>query len=1171
VSAKSPADFLQAGTPLTLAQVADGAEGLVLADLARAIAARAEAPAISLAVICRDGPRMAQLSRALSFFGPDVLTMEFPAWDCLPYDRVSPNAGVVAQRMTALSRLARVTGRDKPSVLLTTVNAALQRVPARDFVATHALSVAPGNVTGMASIVGWLELNGFLRASTVREPGEYAVRGGILDLFPPGMDMPVRLDFFGDALETIRAFDAQTQRSEESLRGLDLVPVSEFQLVTETIRRFRTGYVAQFGACGPDDLLYEAVSEGRRYPGMEHWLPLFHGKLDTLFDYLPGTALALEHLADDAAHERLAQIADYYDARQQALKDGVTPSYKPLPPQRLYLAESEWRERLDTSALARLSPFAVPEAADVIDTGARQGRNFAAERAEPNANVFEAVTKHVQALQSAGKRVAVALWSDGARERMSHVLADHKLHNLSPVASWPQALALPKASVALAVLGIESGFETDAAVIVSEQDILGDRLVRPRRASRRAENFIAEATSLAPGDLVVHVDHGIGRFAGLQPIEAAGAPHDCLEIHYAEGSKLFLPVENVDLLSRYGSEESHVDLDRLGGGGWQARKARMKSRIREIAGELIKIAAERLLHAAPRLTVMPGAYDEFSAAFPYEETDDQLAAIDATMKDLGTGRPMDRLICGDVGFGKTEVALRAAFAAAINGKQVAVVVPTTLLARQHFKTFSERFHGFPVNIAQASRLVPAAELAKAKAGLAAGQVDIVIGTHALLGKAIKFKDLGLLVVDEEQHFGVTHKEKLKTLRAEVHVLTLTATPIPRTLQLALTGVRDLSIIASPPVDRLAVRTFVSPFDPLVVREALLREKYRGGQAFYVCPRIEDLAGAKDFLDKNVPEVRVAVAHGQMPPTVLDDIMSAFYDGKYDVLLSTTIIESGLDIPTANTLIVHRADRFGLAQLYQLRGRVGRAKLRAYALFTLPAQQKITAQAERRLKVLQSLDTLGAGFQLASHDLDIRGAGNLLGEEQSGHIKEVGFELYQQMLEEAVMSLKAGITAPVADRWSPQITIGTPVLIPEDYVADLSVRLALYRRLAEIEDESEIESFAAELVDRFGPLPGEVEQLLQVVAIKALCRRANVEKIEAGPKGVVLSFRDNIFANPEGLIGYIREQGTAARIRNEKTGQRLVFLDEWDRPDQRLKGTTAILRKLASIAEQAKAA
>jgi len=1165
--AMPPAQSLQAGKILTLAQVADGAEGLVLADLARSIAAKADAPAISLAVICRDGQRMQALARALAFFGPDLQIMEFPAWDCLPYDRVSPHAGVVAQRMTALSRLTRVKGRDKPSVLLTTINAATQRVPSREFVATHALSVAPGNVIGMASIVEWLELNGYMRASTVREPGEYAVRGGILDLFPPGMDMPVRLDFFGDALETIKTFDAQTQRSEMAMRGLDLVPVAEFRLVTEAIRRFRTGYVAEFGVAGPDDLLYAAVSEGRRHPGMEHWLPLFHTQLETLFDYLPDTPLALEHLDEDAAHERFAQIADYYDTRREALKQGVTPLYRPLPPDRLYLDEDEWQARLDAAGRARLSPFVVPEAREVIDVGAHAGHNFAAERNEPGANVFEAVSKHIMARQAAGKRVAVALWSEGARDRMSHVLADHKLHNLTSVGSWPQVLALPKHAIALAVLGIEAGFETADAAVISEQDILGDRLVRPRRAQRRADNFIAEATSLAPGDLVVHVDHGIGRFVGLQAIEAAGAPHDCLEIHYAESAKLYLPVENVELLSRYGSEESGVELDRLGSGGWQTRKAKMKARILAIAGDLIKIAAERQLREAPKLTVTPGAYDEFCAGFPYEETEDQLTAIDAALDDLAKGRPMDRLVCGDVGFGKTEVALRAAFDTAINGKQVAVVVPTTLLARQHFKTFTERFRGFPITVAQASRLVPAAELKEVKIGLSDGRIDIVVGTHALLGKGITFKDLGLVVVDEEQHFGVAHKEKLKSLRAEVHVLTLSATPIPRTLQLALTGVRDLSIIASPPVDRLAVRTFVTPFDPITIREAMLREKYRGGQSFYVCPRIEDLAGAKDFLDKNVPEVRVAVAHGQMPPTVLDDIMSAFYDGKYDVLLSTTIIESGLDIPTANTLIVHRADRFGLSQLYQLRGRVGRSKLRAYALFTLPAEKPITPQAERRLKVLQSLDTLGAGFQVASHDLDIRGAGNLLGEEQSGHIKEVGFELYQQMLEEAVISLKAGITAPVEDRWSPQITIGTPVLIPEEYVADLSVRLALYRRLADLEDEREMDAFAAELVDRFGPLPKEVEHLLQVVAIKALCRRANVEKIDAGPKGAVLSFRDNNFANPVGLLQFIQAQGPNARIRNEKSGQKLVLLGDWETPGLRLKGTTALLRQLAGLAEK----
>jgi transcription-repair coupling factor (superfamily II helicase) len=1217
----SPAQRLNPGRPLLLSGVADGAEGLVIANLARAIAARENPPAISVAVICRDGPRMAMLHRALAFFAPDTEVLEFPAWDCLPYDRVSPHAAMVAQRMATLARLARIKGRDKPSVLLTTVNAILQRVPARQTVARQSLAAAPGNVLPMDSIIQWLELNGFNRAATVREAGDYAVRGGILDLYAPGMDEPVRLDFFGDTLETIRTFDPETQRTNMEMRALDLVPISEFQLTTDTIRLFRTGYVSAFGAAAPDDVLYAAVTEGRRYAGMEHWLPLFHKQMDTLFDYLGeqqsfpplkgegrhakqagegseplaaetvtptrqpsaadlplsgggnlrvATPIILEPLAEEASHERLAQVADYFQARKDALdQDGGSAPYKPLPPDKLYLAEAEWRARLDKSALARLSPFAAPDGtADAIEINARAGKNFVAERSEPGKNVFEALTKHVEGLQGAGKRTVIALWSEGSRERMGHVLAEHGLHNQAPVASWPQALALPKVQVALAVLGIESGFETADIAVISEEDILGERLVRPRRQSKRAENFIAEVTSLSAGDLVVHVDHGIGRFIGLRTIEAAGAPHDCLEIHYSGGDKLFLPVENIELLSRYGAEGTNVELDRLGSTAWQSRKARMKNRIREIAGELIKVAAERQLRDAPRLAVGVGLYDEFCAGFPYEETDDQDAAIKAALDDLGAGRPMDRLICGDVGFGKTEVALRAAFVAAMNGKQVAVVVPTTLLSRQHFKTFSDRLKGYPVQVAQASRLVATKELAQVKKGLAEGTTDIVVGTHALLGKSIKFKDLGLIVVDEEQHFGVAHKEKLKQLRSEVHVLTLTATPIPRTLQLALSGVREMSIIATPPVDRLAVRTFVSPFDPVVVREALLRERYRGGQSFYVCPRIEDLAETKAFLDKTVPEVRVAVAHGQMPSTMLEDVMSAFYDGKFDVLLSTAIVESGLDIPNANTLIVHRADMFGLAQIYQLRGRVGRSKLRAYALLTLPANRKITPHAERRLKVLQSLDTLGAGFQLASHDLDIRGAGNLLGDEQSGHIKEVGYELYQEMLEEAVASLKAGITAPVAEKWSPQITIGTPVLIPEDYVTDLPVRLSLYRRLSEIEDDRDIEAFAAEMVDRFGPLPEEVDYLLQIVAIKALCRRANVEKIEVGPKGAVLSFRDNIFANPDGLISYIAKHPEGARVRPD---MKVVFFDEWETPVERLKGAAGILRALAGLAERGKKA
>ncbi len=1166
---KSPAALLAPGRALTFANVAEGAEGLVVADLARAVAARPKPPAVSLAVVCRDGSRMQQIARALEFFAPDLPVLQFPAWDCQPYDRVSPHGGILAQRLTALAKLSRLQGSDKPLIVLTTVNAIVQRVPAREVVAAQALSVAPGHVVPMDSIIAWLEHNGYNRSSTVREPGEYAVRGGILDLFPAGLDQPVRFDFFGDSLESIRTFDAETQRTLLDMRALDLVPVSEFQLVTETIRRFRMGYVAAFGAPERDDLLYEAVSEGRRHPGMEHWLPLFQERMDTLFDYLDGTTIAIEPQGEDAAGERFKQIADYYEARREALEHrGGGAIYKPLPPDRLYLSEQEWTTRLNEVALARLTPFAVPAGEDVFDAGARQGRNFAPERAETSVNVFEAVVAHVLALQAQRKKVVIALWSEGSRDRMASMLRDHKLSNLTSVNTWRTVQATPRNEAMLAVVGMESGFETDEAAVISEQDILGDRLVRPRKAGRKLDNFISEVTSLATGDLVVHVEHGIGRFVGLQTIEVGGAPHDCLELHYAAETKLFLPVENIELLSRYGSDQANAELDRLGGSGWQARKAKLKNRIREIAGELIKIAAERLVHEAPKMPVQPHVYDEFCARFPYEETEDQLGAITATLKDLESGRPMDRLICGDVGFGKTEVALRAAFAVALDGKQVAVVVPTTLLARQHTRTFAERFRGFPVHVAQASRLIAAKELTQVKQGLSDGSVDIVIGTHALLGKSIKFRDLGLLIVDEEQHFGVSHKERLKQLRAEVHVLTLSATPIPRTLQLALTGVRDLSIIASPPVDRLAVRTFVAPHDPLMIREALLRERYRGGQAFYVVPRIEDLAGVKDFLDKHVPEMKVAVAHGQMPPTVIEDIMSAFYDGKYDILLSTTIIESGLDIPAANTLIVHRADMFGLAQLYQLRGRVGRSKLRAYALFTLPAQQKITAQAERRLKVLQSLETLGAGFQLASHDLDIRGAGNLLGEEQSGHIKEVGFELYQSMLEEAILNLKAGVAEPAADRWSPQITIGMPVLIPEDYVSDLSVRLSLYRRLADLTSDEEIENFGAEMRDRFGVLPDEVRYLFKVAAIKAYCRRANVEKVDAGPKGVVITFRENKFAQPDRLVFFIRQHGQAAKVRPD---MKVVFLQEWKTPEQRLAGTTEILRQLADLAESKKAA
>jgi len=1158
---------LRPGAPLTIANVPDGASALVVADLARAHFARSDAASKHFMVVCRDAERMAALAGALQFFASDLPVWTFPAWDCLPFDRVSPIPEVVARRMTALARIAH--GGSEPAIVLATVNGVLQRVPPRDFVKASSLRMKPGQRVDFNGVVQWLEQNGFSRASTVRDAAEYAVRGGIIDLYAPGGIGAVRLDFFGETLETIRAFDPETQRSASTLDELELLATSEFRLDPESIARFRQGYIAQFGGNTRDDALYEAVSEGRRHPGMEHWLPMFHEKLETIFDYLPATPAVLEPLVEEASRERIDQIADYYAARKEAFDAGQMPLYKPLPAERLYLTGNEWELRLKQTSVARISPFAAPESGGrVVDPALRQGRSFAPERAAPSGNVFEAASAHIRAKQSEGKKVLVASWSEGSRERLMQVFADHGLTATVVVQDWGGLTGLKQGTTGFALLGLESGFETTDAVIVSEQDILGERLARPQRKHKRPQDFISELTSLNAGDLVVHVDHGIGRFVGLKTIEALGVPHDCLEIHYADNNRLFLPVENIELLSRYGSEDTGVELDRLGGAGWQNRKARLKQRIKEMAEALVKIAAARSLHDAPKMGVIEGQYEEFAARFPYDETDDQRAAIDATIHDLGAGRPMDRLICGDVGFGKTEVALRAAFVAASNGTQVAVVVPTTLLARQHFRTFSERFRGFPFRIGQASRLVSASDIAATRAGLADGTVDIVIGTHALLAKSVEFKNLGLVIVDEEQHFGVAHKERLKQLRTEVHVLTLTATPIPRTLQLALTGVRELSLIASPPVDRLAVRTFVSPFDPLTVREALLREKYRGGQAFYVCPRIEDLDGRKQFLDEHVPEIRAAVAHGQMPPSTLEGIMSDFYDGKFDVLLSTTIVESGLDIPTANTLIVHRADRFGLAQLYQLRGRVGRSKTRAYALLTIPADKPVTAQAERRLKVLQSLDQLGAGFELASHDLDIRGAGNLLGEEQSGHIREVGYELYQEMLEEAVMMLKAGADMPAADKWSPQINVGTPVMIPEEYVPDLAVRLGLYRRLAELETNAEIDSIAAEIVDRFGAMPDEMKTLLQIVEIKALCRAANVAKIEAGAKGATIAFRDGRFDNPEGLIQWIGKEGPNARVRPDMT---VVVLRGWDKLDARLKGTKKLLETLAAIAKRAKAA
>ena len=1158
--------IVAAQSALTLSHVPDGMDAFILAELAR--------EGRPVAYVVSDGQRLQNIEQTLSFAAPDIPVLSLPAWDCLPYDRVSPSADVSARRLSALSGLIALSHKSHPAIILVTVNAMLQKLAPAETIESLGFSARPGNQLRMDDIAARLERNGYDRVATVREVGEFAVRGGILDVFVPGSEEPVRLDFFGDTLESIRSFDPANQRTIGQVRSLDLNPMSEVTLTPETISRFRKNYLSLFGAATRDDALYAAVSEGRRFAGMEHWLPLFHDRLETVFDYIRGFRLVTDHTVREAAEERAKLIRDYYEARLNSATPGKghlaqgTP-YKPVPPERLYLGAGEFGASLDAFDPIRITPFAEHggESRIVMEVQARPTPRWAKSANEASeegnrANVFGQAVTYIADKRAAGARVIVSGWSEGSLDRLLQVLNEHGLERLVPVAALKDADKLKKGEAGTAVLSLEGGFETNNLVIIGEQDILGDRMVRRSKRRKRAADFISEVAGIDEGSIVVHAEHGIGRFVGLRTIEAAGAPHACLELRYADDAKLFLPVENIDLLSRYGGEATEVQLDKLGGGAWQMRKAKLKKRLLDMAGALIRIAAERMTRSAPVLTTQEGLYDEFAARFPYDETEDQETAIESVRSDLGAGRPMDRLVCGDVGFGKTEVALRAAFIAAMNGIQVAVVVPTTLLARQHFKTFSERFRGLPIRIQQASRLVGTKELNLVKKEVADGKTDIVVGTHALLGAGVNFANLGLLIIDEEQHFGVKHKERLKELKSDVHVLTLSATPIPRTLQLAMTGVRELSLITTPPVDRMAVRTFISPFDPLVIRETLMREHYRGGQSFYVCPRLSDLADVKSFLDENVPELKVAIAHGQMAAGELEDIMNAFYDGRYDVLLSTTIVESGLDVPTANTLIVHRADMFGLAQLYQIRGRVGRSKVRAFALLTLPVNKVLTTGAERRLKVLQSLDTLGAGFQLASHDLDIRGAGNLLGEEQSGHIREVGFELYQQMLEEAVAEVK-GVDEIHDTGWSPQIQVGTSVMIPDDYVPDLHLRLGLYRRLGEITELNDIDAFGAEMIDRFGPMPVEVQHLLKVVYIKALCRKANVEKLEAGPKGVVVQFRAKQFPNPAALVGYIAKQGTMAKIRPDHS----VFLTrDLPTPEKRLSGAAVVMTQLAELAK-----
>ena len=1117
-----------------------------------------------LLYIVSDGLNLEQTAETLKYFCPNTEILKFPAWDTVPYDRVSPNADIVATRLNTLNALVNRED-EKPKIVIASVGSAMQKLPPKNIFRNTQKSLKVGDKINMTDFIHFAQTNGYARVEQVMESGEFAVRGDIIDIFPIGTNMPLRIDFFDDEIENMRFFDAYTQRSAETIKQYNFQIAGEVVLNPETVKTFRIKYREMFGAAGIKDEIYTTISEGQKYAGLENWLPLFYDEnLPSIFDYMKDAQIIFGRNIEDAAQAKISAVKDHFEARADAVKmsdKSETDIYRPIAPELFYLSENELFKR---EGAVTFSVLNLPDSENSVSSKAIPSRDFFHAKNVSLNRVYEDLKVYMQE----NKRLLrfICCSSSGSRERLLNTLSEYGFDDIATAETYSEALYLAKhKKIALIVLDIPQGFRDNEVCFVAESDILGPKQNRKTKKRASAADTILDMNSLSAGELVVHIEHGVGRFMGLENIVAGGAPHDCLKILYANNDKLFVPVENINVISKYGSEDEGVRLDVLGGFAWQAKKAKVKEKIKDIAEKLIKVAAARNLKKADSFIPENGTFEDFCAKFPYNETDDQQNAINDVLSDLAQGKPMDRLICGDVGFGKTEVALRAAFAVASGGAQVAIVVPTTLLARQHYMNFKERMAGFPIRVKMLSRLVSAKEARETKQQLADGSIEIVIGTHALLAKDIKFCNLGLLIIDEEQHFGVAHKEKLKALKEDVHILTLSATPIPRTLQLSLTGVKQLSIIATPPVDRLAARSFIIPFDKVMIKEAVYREKYRGGQTFFVCPRISDLMEVSEKLHELLPEIKIAVAHGQMPPSHLEDVMTDFADKKYDMLLSTTIIESGIDLPNVNTIIIYRADMFGMAQLYQLKGRIGRAKTRGYCYFTIP-RKILNPIAEKRLNILQALDSLGAGFSIASHDMDIRGAGNILGEEQSGHIKDVGVALYHHMLEEEIVRQKSLLenneTTPAENLdWMPQITTGIPIMIPETYVADLGIRLGLYRRIGSLKDKAEILDMREELVDRFGPIPKEVENLLSTIEIKQLCYAANIEKIDAGAKGILISFRNRQFANPENLVNYALRSFGKIKLRPD---EKVLIEGDFSQYDIRMAETKKCVNKMIEL-------
>lgn len=1115
----------------------------------------------NILLVLNDEKSINIISEQLSFFCPNREIIVFPSWDCAPYDLISPNSANLVARVKCLINL--VDAKKNNLIILTNVVNLIQKLPPQDFLKNISRKIYSSEEIKRDHLLKILLELGYRRVDVACDPGNFAVRGDIIDIVS-NSDYGWRLSFFGSKIEKIKLYDLNTQISSSVVNEINLLPISEIVLNATTTKNFSNSFAEFFPNSYQDSPLYEAISSGRTYHGMEHYLPCFYPELNNIFDYIANVEIIFEE-------NYLSELNKIYETFQQKYQARIAASgnryrdeivYDPLKPEELILSKDELTKLIESYPVTQIHQFNIDDE-QATNFKINRGIDFYQQAKLKKISAFDLLKKY---RDDNKVKIIIGCNSAASLERIRGILDNYNIHTykLDIFADYKK---ITGKTIAVAVLALEHGFSCDEFTIISEQDLLGERIIR-KKSNQTLEKLLNEINLLQEGEYVVHQKHGIGIFSGLETLSAVGIAHDFIKIIYDAGDILYIPVENLEMLTRYGSSEETVKLDKLGGISWTTRKAKLKEKLKEIAAELIRTAALRLSKYAEDLIPLDEIYAEFCQKFLFVETEDQMNAITDVLQDLSSGKPMDRLICGDVGFGKTEIAMRAAFVATNpdNNKktQVGIIVPTTLLARQHFHNFTKRFAGFNVKIAQLSRLISDKDAKLTKQGIKAGEIDIVIATHALLAKNVEFKNLGLLIVDEEQHFGVLQKEKIKKLQANIdkniHVLTLSATPIPRTLQMSLTGVRDLSIIATPPIDRQVVKTFIMNYDSVVLREAIIREFYRGGQIFFVCPRISDITEVLPKLTELVPEVKIKIAHGQMSPNSLEEIMNDFCNKKFDLLLSTSIIESGIDIAEANTIIIYRADRFGLSALYQLRGRVGRSNVKAYAYLLTP-NKKLTKLATSRLEVMQSLDTLGAGFIVASHDMDIRGFGNLVGDEQSGHIREVGLELYQQMLKDAILNLKSPSEREENEEYSPQINIGLPVLLPESYIADISLRLNLYRKLAGFKSASEVDEFADEMLDRFGNYPEEVEYLLAVIKLKIKAKQINIDKIDAGPKAITISYYQHKCLHPEKLLELIKTNQLLYKLRSD---QKVLVQKEFKTAQERIKFIDRLLDKLSFL-------